>query len=99
MIKWIIDKVKGIITFIKETILTTGKVIIEFIKETIINAPAVTIMTFATFGITNTMTNLNLQTYFVPIGFINEFMILSVLSVTVVLILSTIAGNIAEATE
>jgi len=99
MIRWFIDKIKGIAYFIKETLLTTGKVIIEFIKETIINSPAVAIMTFASFGIATTMTNLNLQMYFVPIGFINEIMILSVLSVTIVLILASLAGAIAEATE
>ena len=95
MFTWIIDKIRNVILFIKDTIVNTTKVVVQYVKETIVNSPAVAIMTFASFGLANTLTQLGIQSYFVPIGFINEVMIVSVISVTIIMILATIAGNIA----
>ena len=94
--RWIIEKIKGLVGFVGRTIRAIAKTLIGYAKEVITNAPAIIIMTFASFGIANTLTQLNLQSVFVSVSFINEVMFVSVLSVTIVLILSTIAGQIAE---
>jgi len=94
--RWLLSKIKNLFGFIFRTIKKTGEVIVTYIKETIINAPAVTIMTFSAFGIANVMHNMNVSALFVSIPFINEVAIISVLSITLVLMLSTLAAKIAE---
>ena len=96
ILQWLYNKTISILNFVKDTIIKTIKVVATYGKEVIINAPAVTIMTFSAFGIANVMHNMNLSALFVSIPFINEIAIISVLSVTIVMMLSTLAGKIAE---
>ena len=99
MFRFLYEKVGQILGFVKDTIVATVKVVYEHIKEVVINSPAVAIMTFASFGLANTLTQLGLQQHLVSIAFVNEVMAVSVISVVIVMILATIAGNIAEARE
>ena len=96
IITTIVNGITTIIEFVKNVVIKTGKVIIEYSKEVIINAPAVAIMTFSAFGIANVLHNTNVSVLFVSVPFINEVGIISVLSITAVLMLSSLAGKIAE---
>ncbi len=97
MVSWLISKIRKFVGFTKNTLVAAIKVIVEFVKETAINSPAVIIMSFSAFGMASTLTKLGVSSLFLPVPFINEVAIVSVLSVIFVLVLATISGNIAEA--
>ena len=87
--KYLYSLKTSIITIINKTLY----IIKQHVKDIINNLPACIILFTSTITITNWLTYLPLEIIFLPIPFINELMITSILSIIIVYGLSTIAGN------
>ena len=86
---------KSAIGFIGRVIKSTIEITVEYVKEVVVNAPAVAIMVTSAMGITGIATNMGAESLFVSIAFLNETLVVYFLSVSIVLILATMAGKIA----
>ena len=73
--------------------------LVEYGKEVVVNSPAVTIMATSAMGITGIATQMGAESLFVPVSFLNPTLTVYFLSVSCVLLLSTMAGKIAESSE
>ena len=90
--------IKTIFGGIGRIIKSAFRMITDYGKEVVINAPAVVIMTTSAMGITQLLTQHNVHAA-ITASWLNPQLTVFFISVSIVLLLSTISGKIAEVTS
>jgi hypothetical protein len=91
--------IKKTINFLKEVGETAYKTVKDFTVRLFKNSPAITVMIFASFGVTTMLAQLPIEAFFVPIVFISEAMVVPVLAIGIVFGLAFLAGKLNDVQE